>query len=792
MTNALGLLVPQYAAPAEWNYAEINPELTGYDGVTIPRTGLYVTDQALLDALVTYNTTAQHPVVFLTLPPMGYSDNRMANPNAYYPTPALIAQWVSQSNDDRTAIQQAAADAEAAQAAAELAEQNTITPTEELVQSVVDTSAGDSSSALRTALDDQYVGRSSRLKHAPGLNLWFPEAEGAVGDGVADDTQAWLNAVAAAGGKGSVQGVPGVVYGLATMPAFTAGTIIDTASFKALGATRTIGLRASGKTIFNNVDFDFQQSRPSANGGPTATSYGLQILSTAAGTELNNCTLTNSDGPTLAATGVKVEGTATFTGCEFSNIQQQIQVTGSVDGVTADRCVFRDWTSRAIYVLGSAAGAASNVTITGSRFYPPNALAGAAQSRQPITFESVNAAPFLNVVVDNNLAVGTGTSHDPTSAQQAAGVQWGTADLISLHHCDGFQVTRNRCTDSGDVGITIALSCANGVVANNICLRSDSAGISAGSSSGWIRNVAINGNTCMDNGQNRASDGPAYANCGININRGRGISTAGNRCGDSFPLAWVAAKAYNVDDRVAVGTAVLIATVAGTSAASAPTAPATVDATVADGGVTWARALSSQTQKTQQYGISIQNSSDVQLGIDNLVGNALAEVYQASNVGPVKQPVALPLIGTALVDASTTNNATTFVASGISIPVDPNSSYRLEGVFDYSTDSATAMQLVFNGPTGSALVWNPGGLASTTTSSNGVMTNPGAAIGTIAKYGGSYASGGTANNASAAPLGLLTTGSTAGSLTVTFCQNTATTGTTIFRAGSWLMLTKVA
>lgn len=53
-------------------------------------------------------------------------------------------------------------------------------------------------------------------------------------------------------------------------------------------------------------------------------------------------------------------------------------------------------------------------------------------------------------------------------------------------------------------------------------------------------------------------------------------------------VAWAASKAYVVGDEVINGSAVLQATVAGTSAATAPTNPA-VGGTVVDGTVTWVR-----------------------------------------------------------------------------------------------------------------------------------------------------------------------------------------------------------
>lgn len=54
------------------------------------------------------------------------------------------------------------------------------------------------SAALTASTKDIAIGRVTPTKHAPALGLYFPEAEGAVGDGVADDTAAVVAAFAAA------------------------------------------------------------------------------------------------------------------------------------------------------------------------------------------------------------------------------------------------------------------------------------------------------------------------------------------------------------------------------------------------------------------------------------------------------------------------------------------------------------------------------------------------------------------------------------------------------------------
>lgn len=71
-----------------------------------------------------------------------------------------------------------------------------------------------------------------------------------------------------------------------------------------------------------------------------------------------------------------------------------------------------------------------------------------------------------------------------------------------------------------------------------------------------------------------------------------GVAVVKNAAGLYEPLvgdAWVTATAYALGDRIIIDGAVLIATTAGTSDASAPTVPAAVGGTVTDGTVVWTR-----------------------------------------------------------------------------------------------------------------------------------------------------------------------------------------------------------
>lgn len=94
MPNALNLLVPKYAAPADWSKASVR--LSDVDLPLILRTGTYIGDQTTLDAVVDDAIFEGVALVYLDIPPMGYTaDPRLSNPEAFYPTPALLAEMIT-------------------------------------------------------------------------------------------------------------------------------------------------------------------------------------------------------------------------------------------------------------------------------------------------------------------------------------------------------------------------------------------------------------------------------------------------------------------------------------------------------------------------------------------------------------------------------------------------------------------------------------------------------------------------------------------------------------------------
>ena len=207
--------------------------------------------------------------------------------------------------------------------------------------------------------------------------------------------------------------------------------------------------------------------------------------------------------------------------CSFRGQSAAIKINKDPRGVHVESNSFEGWAQRAIQALGTSESAVEDITISRNSIGPN---VGNSSVRQPIQFNGHGDSPFLRVRVVDNTLRGRGTAYsDPISP--------GTADMISLHECHGFEVARNECSDGGEVGITIARQCRDGKVTDNRVVRCDSAGIVIGSGSTVVvSDIEVRGNVLTDNGLDRAAKGrPSWARAGVVVYRGKSVRVVGNR-----------------------------------------------------------------------------------------------------------------------------------------------------------------------------------------------------------------------------------------------------------------------
>lgn len=247
----------------------------------------------------------------------------------------------------------------------------------------------------------------------------------------------------------------------------------------------------------------------------------IEVSSRVKGFVLDSCQVVNTSG--RRTTGLETREGVTdvrVVRCAFVGQSAAIKINKDPKGVLIESCTFEDWTQRAIQVLGSAGLAASDIRIAQSSIGPN---VGRASVRQPIQFNGVSASPFRRVSIVDNSLTGRATAHaDPRSP--------GTADMISLHECHDFEILRNTCTNGGEVGITVARQCRDGVIADNTITSCDSAGIAVGSGTTQeVRGIEVRGNVLMNNGLDRMRAGrPGWARAGVVVYRATSVSVKDN------------------------------------------------------------------------------------------------------------------------------------------------------------------------------------------------------------------------------------------------------------------------
>jgi parallel beta-helix repeat protein len=364
-------------------------------------------------------------------------------------------------------------------------------------------------------------GQITRTSHMPALGMYFPEAEGAAGNGTTDDAtaiQAALDAAGAAGNGARVIFAPGKTYALGSQITVPANVRIEgraTLRMLASATSRAILVQNVSNVQIADLTIDLNKTA-TTNGGSTTNQQGIYV------------SVTNMDISSISIRDVKVingwqRGIAaaassghamtdlTIENCTVSEVGGVgifVSANGNTDKVTASMsrrinvrgCTMTGSTGSGIQLYGVSSVDVSN-----------NFLEGSASTGHGIVFSTSGSGVQVTdfTCTDNKISGYTTTS------------SWG---IVVSNSCTRFTLTGNQI-DSCAGGITIdvedgsapgvLVNAAAAVSANTVSRSQSSHGINARVCS----NLSISGNSSNNN-----------ALAGIAVTNAYGVIVSGNTC----------------------------------------------------------------------------------------------------------------------------------------------------------------------------------------------------------------------------------------------------------------------
>jgi len=167
---------------------------------------------------------------------------------------------------------------------------------------------------------------------------------------------------------------------------------------------------------------------------------------------------------------------------------------------------FSQWRQRAILIKGKDDGMVENLRIVNNRINEPKL----GEVRQPILISGADDITKFhkNVVVNYNSIYSADEPHiwEWNNGVKDSKLTYGTADVISIHQSDDFEIIGNCIFNCGEVGITVATSSKNGNVAFNYIENADTSAIAIGGTlnpENEVQDISVISNTIVNPARSR-------------------------------------------------------------------------------------------------------------------------------------------------------------------------------------------------------------------------------------------------------------------------------------------------
>lgn len=312
---------------------------------------------------------------------------------------------------------------------------------------------------LQGYMADQFPPRVNPVQHAPALNMWFPEAEGAKADGTTDDAAAINAAIvkaSAAGNGARVVLAAGKTYAIGSRISAKANVRIEgAATIKLLGSCTTQAILVQNVSAVRMSDFTIDLNRADPTTNPTGTANGGAT--------------TNQQGILVSATTVpmfiiKISNVAVKNGWQRGIAAASANASFSISDLTVDDCTISTVGDVGIFV--SCVGNTDRVTPSTSQRIKVRGNTITGDGKGGIQVIGCSYVDVLNNTLDGTGSAGHGIAFSTS----------GATGQVTDFTCSGNKV--KNYTGTGKWGILASNNCKRFTIASNPGVVGNTGGIS--------------------------------------------------------------------------------------------------------------------------------------------------------------------------------------------------------------------------------------------------------------------------------------------------------------------------